>query len=706
MDFEILAPAGDGECARASLNAGADAIYLGLKEFSARQTAENFDIASLKGICEYAHLLGAKVYVCLNTLVKDDETDRFFSCAVRAWNAGADALLIQDVFLGKVLKEIYPEIVMHLSTQGGCCNEYGALLAKEYGFLRVVLSRETPIGEIEKISEIIETEAFVQGALCSSFSGQCYFSSFAGNNSGNRGRCKQPCRKLYSIDRTGYEEPAYALSLSDLSLGHKLNELCAAGVKSLKIEGRLRRPEYAASAVAYYKALLAGKDAEREFSFLKRAFNRGNYTEGLAFGQKRDFLSRDVQGHIGEDVGEISLTERGYFCKSEFTPERGDAFKILRAGKEVGGALFSTLGKGGFYLKSNARLLAGDRVCVTTSKAASDAALGFRRFRSVKVELSFEAGKKPIARAEGYSFEGEEILEEAKSSPLTEEELRACFEKTDTLPFAPEISVRACGAFLPKSKLNAFRRAFYEGLTGYLLPARAQLPERPLPKVELREMKAGGKKAVIAGMPDPSADIFICKPCEYAHISARGKRERFLYLPPYFSSEDEKIIAPLLDGFDGIYCDGYYGVPLAKKYRKKLFAGTGFNLTNRYAVSEVRKIADYYALSKEISVRESEPLGKEGFRLVGGGIKVMDLIYCPFSRDCKNCDARKEYLLTDEEGRRFPLRRYRIAGACRFEVYNCAALSAENGGNALYDFSCAQTNSMPTTKGRTERGMQ
>ena len=243
MKFEILAPAGNRECAFASLNAGADAIYLGLEEFSARQSAENFNAESLKEICAYAHLLGARVYVCLNTLVKDEEADAFFSCAVGAWNAGADALLIQDIFLGKLLKESYPEMVLHLSTQGGCCNEYGALLAKDYGFSRVVLARETPLKEIEKISAIIETEAFVQGALCSCFSGQCYFSSFAGNNSGNRGRCKQPCRKRYSIDRVGFEESAYALSLSDLSLGKKIDELIGAGDCYFKIEGRMRRKE-------------------------------------------------------------------------------------------------------------------------------------------------------------------------------------------------------------------------------------------------------------------------------------------------------------------------------------------------------------------------------------------------------------------------------------------------------------------------------
>ena len=222
MKLEILAPAGSEACAYASLHAGADAIYLGLKEFSARQAAENFNVESLKKMCTYAHLLGAKVYVCLNTLVRAHETQGFFDCARKAWNAGADALLIQDIFLGKVLKEVYPEMVLHLSTQGGCCNGYGAQLAKDYGFSRVVLARETPLEEIGKISKIIETEVFVQGALCTCFSGQCYLSSFAGNNSGNRGRCKQPCRKRYRIDRKGYEDTAYALSTSDLSAGARI----------------------------------------------------------------------------------------------------------------------------------------------------------------------------------------------------------------------------------------------------------------------------------------------------------------------------------------------------------------------------------------------------------------------------------------------------------------------------------------------------
>ena len=166
MNTELLAPAGDIACAKAALAAGADAIYLGLPAFSARAGAGNFALSEFSETVRLAHLLGAKVYVCLNTLVKDGETDAFFESAFTAWNAGADALLIQDIFLGKELKRRYPSIILHLSTQAGCCNVYGAELAKEYGFSRVVLARETPIGDIAAISSVIETEANSPAANC------------------------------------------------------------------------------------------------------------------------------------------------------------------------------------------------------------------------------------------------------------------------------------------------------------------------------------------------------------------------------------------------------------------------------------------------------------------------------------------------------------------------------------------------------------
>ena len=688
---EILAPAGDEERAIVALNAGANALYLGLSAFSARASATNFDCSGLERTARRAHLLGAKVYVALNTLVKDSETQEFFSLAKEAWNAGADAILLQDLFLGKELKARYPQIVMHLSTQAGCCNEYAARFAKECGFSRVVLSRETPLAEIEKISKIVETEVFVQGALCTAFSGQCYFSSFAGNMSGNRGRCKQPCRKRYTIDRKGYEGEAYALSLSDLCVGERVKELISAGVSSLKIEGRMRRKEYVAAAVKYYRSLLNGEAGREEFTALKRAYNRGDYTAGLAFGQEK-LLSRKVQGHIGERVGEIAMAHGKPFCVSSYAATAGDGFKILRAGKEVGGAVFASSLQGGFFLKSEARLKAGDEVRLTTSvKTNAEIACGGKK-RTVAITAELLAGKLAKISACGVTYCGEEPLENAKTAPLGEAEIVACLNKSEY--FSPTVTVKTDGVFLPKAKLNELRRGFYALLFEHFTPAREPLVEAEFACTLTPER--GALCATIGERP-PKDGIFVYKPRDYAKLDERVFAycgEKFLYLPPFFTSEDERTIAEKIKKFDGIYCEGTYGVLLAKKYGVALFAGTGWNLSNRFSVRAAQSYAKYLALSKEISFAEQNALaGKGAFALTAGAIKVMDLIYCPFERTCAQCDKRGEYILTDEAGRKFPLKRYRFkAGECRFEVYNCAALEGEGGlPSALIDDSVTVT---------------
>ena len=209
---EILAPAGSKSCALAAINAGADAIYLGLDKFSARSSAENFDCENFIEICKTARAFGVKVYAALNTVVKECELESFLNSAVWAWNNGADALIVQDLFLGGELKRVCPQIKIHLSTQAGTCNALGAALAKKFGFDRVILARETKLADIAEISKIIETEVFVQGALCTCFSGQCYMSSFAGGNSGTRlaENCILSTGKALKKKRTDFRFPTCA----------------------------------------------------------------------------------------------------------------------------------------------------------------------------------------------------------------------------------------------------------------------------------------------------------------------------------------------------------------------------------------------------------------------------------------------------------------------------------------------------------------
>ena len=712
MNCEILAPAGGEQSAYVALNSGADAVYLGLSQFSARQGAENFDLPALFRVCSYAHVLGAKVYVALNTLVKEEEIAAFFSLAREAWNAGADALILQDVFLGKQLKRTYPEICLHLSTQGGCCNEYGARLAKEYGFSRVVLARETPMEEIRRIASIIETEGFVQGALCSSFSGQCYFSSFVGNNSGNRGRCKQPCRKKYSIDRSGYEEEAYALSLSDLCMEKSARTLVEAGVYSLKIEGRMRRPEYVAAAVSYYRAIFGDGSVKRAFSDLSRAYNRGDYTHGLAFGQDKTFLSRNVQGHVGERVGTLSLRGGKWFCESDYPACEGDGFKLLRSGKEVGGGRFCAAEKQGFYLNVGRDVRIGDEVRVTTDVSSSQRLLSAKRTREIAVRVRIVAGEYPVAECGDVRVVGDLPVQEAKSAPLTEAQIKENFSKTDTMPLSVTFDcVQTENAFMPKSALNAFRRDFYGQLLRSFSESRS-LEERAIPFPPLMRKKGDLTAVITTELGEIKADVIIYKPADYSEIPPfeRGHGAVYLYLPPFFTSSDEEKICDQIDRFDGIYGEGSYAILLARKYRKPLFAGTGLNLSNSLAVQALKEEGvAMFALSKELTDEEQTALALEGaFALSAGSIKLMDLVYCPFERTCKECDRRERYTLTDEGGRAFPLRRYCIGGACRFEVYNCASLATFNGATSvLVDLSVEEAGQAAVSSARSpERGKE
>lgn len=688
---EILAPAGDKNSVFAAVNAGANAIYLGMKEYSARSSAENFDYENFEEIAKYCRAFGVKVYVAMNTIVKDGELEDFLTCVVKVWNKGADAIIISDVFLGKYIKNNCPEIVLHLSTQAGVCNTYGAKLAKEYGFDRVILARETAFDDIEEIAKIIETEVFVQGALCTCFSGQCYLSSFAGGNSGNRGKCKQPCRKKYSIDRAGFEERAYRLSLSDLCAGENVNKLIEAGVASFKIEGRMRRPEYVAAAVKYYRNLIDNCENSinlNDLSDLKRTFNRGNYTKGLAFGQDKSFISSSVQGHIGEFVGVIRVENGKFLCQTRQKFVKGDCFKILRDGKEVGGATFCSDLKGGFSLSSKSRLKNGDKAFVTTDTGLNSRLLSMKRSIPVKVEVRLVAGKIAEISINGAVFKGGKPLEAAQNSPVSVENIKKTFNKVDKYPFEVIFgNIDTDNVFISASELNALRRNVYAGYYEKITSVERKTTVNFTKPSQKNDIKNDKIAAICTDFRNLSADIGILKLADfnsYAEALTKNfKGEKFLYLPPFLTGRETQNIKSTAAQFDGIYCDGIYGIKLAEELSKPLFAGTGFNISNRADV-EICK-AKYFAVSKELTVAEVRSVCAENsFYLAAGDLKVMDLVYCPFEKRCANCDRRGAYTLTDENGREFPLRRY-VTGACRFELYNCASLAAATPTGVLLD---------------------
>ena len=263
MKVELLAPAGSYEALEAAFRAGADAVYLGGQKFGARAYAENLDQEQMIQAIEKTHLYGKKLYLTVNTLLKNREMEReLYDYLAPYYEAGLDAVIVQDLGVLRFIKRNFPNLHLHASTQMTVTGPEGAKLLKEAGASRVVTARELSLAEIRKIYEEthMEIESFVHGALCYCYSGQCLMSSFLGGRSGNRGRCAQPCRLPYQVYREGKklndERSAYPLSPKDMCTVRILPEILEAGVHSLKIEGRMKKPEYTAGVVEIYRKYL------------------------------------------------------------------------------------------------------------------------------------------------------------------------------------------------------------------------------------------------------------------------------------------------------------------------------------------------------------------------------------------------------------------------------------------------------------------
>lgn len=313
---ELLAPAGSFAAAAAAIQSGADAVYIGGQSFSARASADNFDTEDIKRLVLYAHLRGVKVHAALNTLIKQDEMHEALCFAASLYEAGVDALIVQDIGLAANIRKIMPDFDLHASTQMTIHNANDAQILKDMGYKRVVLARELNFEEIKHIKENvdIEVEMFVHGAICMSYSGQCLFSSIIGARSGNRGRCAQPCRMEYEFYKGGKKEKqGYLLSPKDMCLAEKLNEIKKAKIDSLKIEGRLKKAEYVAAVVGIYRKYIdSGKKVTKEdHEALLSAFNRSGFTDGYFTGRTgADMMSYISPSNIADEKFSKEVLER------------------------------------------------------------------------------------------------------------------------------------------------------------------------------------------------------------------------------------------------------------------------------------------------------------------------------------------------------------------------------------------------------------
>lgn len=712
MTPELLAPVGCEENFYAAVNFGANAVYIGLSDFSARKNAGNFSLERLPYILSYAHLFNVKVYIAVNTIVKDKELEGYFQTIKAAYLSGADAFIVQDLFLGRYLKKRFPDICLHLSTQAGINNLDGAKLAASYGFSRVILARETPIDEVKKIADFIETEVFVHGALCTSFSGHCYFSSFIGGKSGNRGLCRQPCRKVYKYEGKGLKDNyRFALSLADLSLHERVKELIMAGVKSFKIEGRMRSFEYVCAACDFYSDVLEGGFDRKKYENLLKTYNRGNCTEGLCFGQDSKLISDKIQNHCGVVVGRVAKTFGDVLIaqnlKKNINP--GDCFKIISDVEKGNCTALST--NNGVVLKYKGKAASGDMLAITKDVLLIDKYKNAtKKTYPISVKFSANVGNPAVLSVNGKEYIGNFICQKSVTSAVTKSQIKENLRKTDVYPFdvVPTCEIES-GLFILKSSINELRSRSY----GDYFYSYACLSEKRIENSDnmpdfsnCYDRHDSFDKSVTVISNDFSDidfafDNAVFCPDDYKNendferffntvsvfIDNGAHVKTFLYVPAFFNLADEEILISRLKKFDGLYCEGSFGLFLAKRLKKEFFGGVELNVTNSISFSELKSQSDKISLSKELSYGELKDLQQDGFVLAGGSIKIMSLEYCVFGKKCFACSHPIVFKLKDCDGREFRVRRYKLS-SCRFEIYNCLPLKSDvRFNNEIYDFT-------------------
>lgn len=489
MRPEILAPAGTPAALSAAIRAGADAVYLGGSLFSARAFAGNFNQDELLKAIEDCHLFGVKLYMTVNTLMKEKEMANLVSYMKPFYKAGLDGVIVQDVGCAKVLREEFPELALHASTQMSISSSYGAELLKEQGFQRIVPARELSLSEIIEIKEEtgLEIETFVHGAMCFSYSGKCLLSSFAGGRSGNRGRCAQPCRKCYEL--SGMTAPEYAMSMKDMCALRILPDLIDAGIDSFKIEGRMKNPVYVASTVdAYKKARDYYLDASTKGTFLREdyegfirplekdladIYNRGGFSEGYYFTEKGpEMMANDRPNHTGVLIGKVErIAPPEVFLRLAEDVRAQDVLEIRPAGVELtsagSGAKGELLSLKGKEFRS---IQKGQKVFRTRNNYLIDRIqkeiIDPEKQIPVRGKITAKAGAPLAITIEGeicVRAEGA-IVEKAKKQPVRVEDLLEKMQKTGGSEICFETIETEIDEdiFVPMSALNQLRREAME----------------------------------------------------------------------------------------------------------------------------------------------------------------------------------------------------------------------------------------------------
>lgn len=646
--IELLSPAGSPEGVIAAVQNGADAVYMGMGAFNARRGAKNFTDEEFVKAVRYCHVRGCKVYVTLNTLVNDREMRDAVAAAKLASDAGADALIVQDLGMSYAIRCALPDIPLHASTQMSLHNLAGVEAAAEMGITRAVLARELSFEQIRFITKnaSIETEVFVHGALCFCHSGQCYMSALIGRRSGNRGLCAQPCRLQYSLGGRMDDHP---LSLKDNCLVDQIRRLEEAGVASLKIEGRMKRPEYTGIVTGVYaKAIREQRNPDKEeMELLEKTFSRQGFTQGYFIGDKLDMFG--VRSEPDKDADKIFATARKQYAEGEMRRVPVHFYTVLEKGEHIKAIAFD------------------------------------------------DDGHKAIATGP--------VPERAKRQGLTEQYLIEQMFKTGGTPYnCIENKAKAePGLYLPASEINELRRK----LIAQLSAEREKAPGRrtlriPAPPVNVPAISDPARIYQVRTAEQLTPELAALKP-DYIYFPAMELAENFEPLRPFIDNgarpvavmprvitddQSREVYAALEKLFDYGVNEALTGnlghVFIARQAGMKVRGDFGLNAFNSYTL-RVLQDAGFISATASFELRLAQikamakPIDTE--LIIYGRLPLMVSDQCIIRQSAGRCNCQTPGQLSDRMGSVFPVVK---EFGCRNVIYNAHKLYLADKRDDLY----------------------
>lgn len=671
---ELLSPAGNMDALKAAIHNGADAIYISGKNFGARKFADNFDNKSLIEAINYAHLYDVKIYVTTNTLIYENEVEDFISYLKFLYLNGVDAVIMQDIGMMSLARKIVPNLEIHASTQGNNCNDDTLKLYNELGVSRVVLARELSLEQINGLKTNIEKEVFIHGALCICYSGCCLFSSLNGGRSGNRGECAGPCRLPYTLIKNNKivkTNGNFLLSTKELNTTKHIKEILKSNIQSLKIEGRMKSPEYVGFVTKMYRNLIDDITLDKDYDKnLKKLFNR-EFTNGHLFKSKEhELMNQESPNHQGIKIGNVISTNKQIKIKltDDLNQNDGIRFKESNKGMIINklynekGLLINRANNNDIvYLDNKINLKSNDTVLKTIDHNLQE---NLKKYELKKLLIDIDI-QALIGKPLSITFKDQKntvfiqgnIVEKSITSPIPEDQIKKQISKLGNTPFtANKISITMdSNIFISIKELNDLRRTLTEKLINKKIKINRQLPEINITK---EQIKCNQKININAYITNEEQLTTILNKVDTIYtdnyqLYSKYKNENIYYKTNRTSTnlQDFNNENLLLTNLGDVYkysknnnCQADYTLNIINSYSSKFLNNQNIKtitLSPEMSLTDIKNIATY---SNNLEV------------IVYGTIELMVMNHCIIKTNdgCHNCKNDK-YYLKNNQNKLFPI---------------------------------------------------